>query len=58
VKSGKPLKNRRIAKSEQVSANRWHLELKVAAPAEIDREFLSWVRHAYELCGDRTKPQV
>jgi hypothetical protein len=53
VKSDKAIKNRRIVKAEQVSANRWHLELKIAAPSEIDKEFLTWVRHAYELGGER-----
>lgn len=55
VKSDNAIKNRRIVKSEQVSANRWHCEVKIAAPAEIDKEFLSWVRLAYELCGDAGK---
>ena len=53
IKSDKPAKNRRIVKSEQVSANRWHLEVKIAAASEIDKEFLVWARQAYELCGER-----
>jgi hypothetical protein len=53
IKSDKPTKSRRIVKTEQVSANRWHLEVKIAAPSEIDKEFLGWARHAYDLCGEK-----
>jgi hypothetical protein len=53
IKSDKALKVRRIVKTEQVSANRWHLEVKIAAPSDIDKEFLGWVRHAYDLCGEK-----
>jgi len=53
IKSDRATKSRRIVKAEQVSANRWHLEVKIAAPSEIDNEFLGWARHAYELCGEK-----
>ncbi len=41
----------RIAKREQASANRWHLDLKIASPREVDAELLGWLREAYELAG-------
>jgi hypothetical protein len=53
IKSDKATKSRRVVKAEQVSANRWHLEVKIAAASEIDKEFLDWARHAYELCGEK-----
>lgn len=53
IKSDKAIKSRRIVKTEQVSANRWHLEVKIGAPSEIDKEFLGWARRAYDLCGEK-----
>jgi hypothetical protein len=38
-----------VFKHEQASANRWHLEVKLAAPADVDRELTSWLAEAYEL---------
>ena len=39
-----------VFKAEQVSKNRWHLEVKIASAEDIDPELLAWLRHAYELC--------
>jgi len=58
IKSDKAIRSRLIVKSEQVSANRWHLEVKIGAPSEIDREFLGWARRAYDLCGEKAPPQT
>ena len=41
----------RIAKAEQVSKGRWHLEVRVATKEEIDAELLGGLKRAYELCG-------
>lgn len=49
VKSDCALKSPRIFKSEQVSANRFHHELKLSKPAEIDKELRAWLKAAYEL---------
>jgi hypothetical protein len=51
VKSAKPVTSARIAKSEQTSKSRWHLDIKISEAAEIDPELLAWLRDAYELCG-------
>ena len=45
--SGSP----RVMKSEQVSANRWHWDLKVLVNGDIDGELMQWLRAAYELYG-------
>jgi hypothetical protein len=50
IKSAKPIQSARIAKVEQVSKNRWHLDVKLAESEEIDGELLGWLRQAYELC--------
>ena len=39
----------RIVKREQVSARRWHLELRVKGPEDVDAELVSWLKTAYEL---------
>jgi Domain of unknown function (DUF5655) len=50
IKATAPIKNPRIVKEEQVSKNRWHLEVKLSSENEIDRELLTWLREAYDLC--------
>lgn len=49
IKSDADIASERIAKRERVSANRWHLEVKLAAPAEVDREVIGWLKKAYAL---------
>ena len=39
----------RIVKSEQVSKNRFHNELKLSSSDEIDKELLGWLKDAYML---------
>ena len=49
LKTSQPIMSPRIAKSEQVSRNRWHLDLKLMSPEEIETELLRWLRASYEL---------
>lgn len=51
VKSESDVLNDRIAKREQASANRWHLEIKLQDSSEVDRELLGWLKKSYELAG-------
>jgi hypothetical protein len=44
-----PLKNARVLKSEQVSANRHHVEFKLEDPAEVDTQLVTWIKRAYSL---------
>ena len=44
-----PLKNARVRKSEQVSANRHHVEFKLEDPADIDAQLVTWIKRAYLL---------
>lgn len=39
----------RIAKTEQVSKNRWHNELRLDTPEQIDPELRGWLQEAYTL---------
>ncbi len=51
LKSDSDIASKRIAKHEQASAHRWHLEIKLGAPEEADRELLVWLKKAYELAA-------
>ena len=49
LKSDCDVKDRRVHKTEQTSANRWHLEVKIVAPEEVDDQIRQWLKAAYEL---------
>jgi hypothetical protein len=49
IKSDRKLSSPRIHKSEQTSANRFHHEVKLASPAEVDAELVQWLKDAYAL---------
>jgi hypothetical protein len=51
LKSDADIKSARIAKREKVSAKRWHLELKLESPRDVDRELVGWLKNAYEMSG-------
>jgi len=51
LKSNSDLQSSRISKREQVSTNRWHLEIRLDAPDQIDRELVAWIKKAYDLAG-------
>ena len=49
VKSDRHLSSPRIHKSEQTSAKRFHHQVKVNSPAEVDAELVKWLKDAYAL---------
>ena len=49
IKSDRKLSSPRIHKSEQTSASRFHHEVKLAAPADVDAELVKWLKDAYAL---------
>jgi len=51
LKSDTDLASKRIIKREQTSANRWHLEVRLESPDQVDRELGGWLKKAYELAG-------
>jgi hypothetical protein len=53
LKSDRKLTSPRIHKSEQVSAGRFHHEVKLRSPADIDSEVIGWLREAYKLSSKR-----
>ena len=51
LKSATDLRSPRIAKREQASAHRWHLEVRFREPSEVDREVQQWIAAAFDLAG-------
>jgi len=51
IKSSSPIKHARIKKSEQVSASRFHQEVKLTSPDEVDTILISWLNEAYSISG-------
>ena len=49
LKSDKDVRSPRIAKHEQASAHRWHLEVRIQNPDQVDRQLTAWLRAAYDL---------
>jgi len=49
LKSDCRIQSSRIARAEQTSVNRWHLEIRLRAPAEVDAEVRGWLAKAYAL---------
>jgi hypothetical protein len=51
LKSATDIRNPRIRKREQTSAHRWHLEVRLEKPAQIDRQVTTWLKAAYDLAA-------
>jgi len=49
LKSERDVKHGRVHKTEQTSANRWHFEVRLNDPAEVDEQVLQWLHTSYEL---------
>ncbi len=47
IKSAAPIKHARIAKSEQLSASRFHQAVKLTSPEEVDSLLVGWLKEAY-----------
>jgi len=51
LKSSSDIESNRIIRREQASANRWHLEIRLENPEEVDHELETWLKNAYELAA-------
>ena len=49
IKSAVEITNRRVAKCEKLSANRWHFDVHLASPHDVDATVAEWLRSAYEM---------
>jgi hypothetical protein len=51
LKSSKDIHSPRIDKREQTSARRWHLQVRLKDPGDVDEQLTLWLSAAYELSG-------
>ena len=51
IKSDRKLPGPRIHKTEQTSAQRFHHEVKLTSPTDVDAELVQWLKAAYALSG-------
>ena len=49
IKSDHPLASTRVHKTEQTSARRFHHEIKLTSPLDVDDELIGWLERAYTL---------
>jgi len=49
IKADSDISSPRIHKSEQTSARRFHHEVKLNSPADVDAELVGWLKNAYAL---------
>lgn len=49
VKSAAPIISLRFPKNEKLSSKRYHQELKLTDPTEVDAELIGWLKQAYDL---------
>jgi hypothetical protein len=51
IKSAAPIQHERIARSQRLSASRYHQEIKLTSPDEVDATLGGWLREAYAISG-------
>jgi hypothetical protein len=51
LKSAVDVRGPRIARRERTSANRWHVDVRLERPEDVDRQLTTWLKAAYELAG-------
>jgi len=49
LKADRRVQSPRIRRAEQASANRWHVEMRLTSPADVDAELRRWLAEAYAL---------
>ena len=49
LKSASDIKSPRVTKREQASANRWHLEVRLTDPKQVDKQIATWLERAIEI---------
>jgi len=49
LKASEGMASPRVERSQQASAHRWHHEVRLRTPSDVDRELRLWLARAYEL---------
>jgi hypothetical protein len=52
LKSARDIIHPRIRRREQASANRWHVEIKLEKPGDVDRQLKTWLAESYALAKE------
>jgi hypothetical protein len=51
LKSAKDIRSPRVQKREQTSAHRWHIDIRLERPTDVDRQLTNWLTAAYDLAS-------
>ena len=51
IKSAAPIRHARIVKIEQLSASRFHQEVRLTSPDDVDAVLVGWLKEAYAISG-------
>jgi len=51
LRTAKPITSPRVIKTEHISKNRYHNEIKIATPDDVDEELRTWLKDAFSLSG-------
>ena len=51
LKSAAAITDARISKTEQVSASRFHQEVRLSSPEDVDAAVIGWLQAAYAISG-------
>jgi hypothetical protein len=54
LKSLTDIRSPRVQKREQTSAHRWHIDIPLTKPADVDTQLITWLHAAYRLAGKRS----
>jgi hypothetical protein len=49
IKSDADIRSKRIFKRQRASAHRWHLEIRLSDPKQVDRQLEAWLKDAMAL---------
>ncbi|HXT69193.1 MAG TPA: DUF5655 domain-containing protein [Vicinamibacterales bacterium] len=53
LKVAADIRSGRVRRREHASAHRWHVEIDLTDPKQVDRELRGWIKRAYELGAER-----
>ena len=51
LKASGDIQHPRVINRQQASAHRWHLEVRLRDPKDVDAQLARWLKEAYELAG-------
>jgi hypothetical protein len=57
LKASTDIRSPRIEKREQASAHRWHVQIRLTKPSDVDRQLTTWLSAAYQLANGARERQ-